>query len=210
MIYLVNREVTLREKKHSMRVGSLIMLVGVVGPTAGCGNAEVSVTSTTESPEAKSQKPDTSQKVQSEFEAVQGEWAIFKIDAPEGSPRPANAEEQLRTLSRTVTFTVRGKLITVRKQGGEVAPFHEALYGVFTIDTNKEPKQLDITETDENGNRDPNFHGELPPGKGEVWMGLYKLEGGILTIALPAKPGEPRPTELKPIGRIGLVHLKKK
>jgi uncharacterized protein (TIGR03067 family) len=70
-----------------------------------------------------------------------------------------------------------------------------SFYGVFDLDAEKEPRHLDLGETNSDGRPQSRF---LPGKTGDVIAAIYKLEGDTLVVAAALQPGQPRPTEFKP------------
>ena len=114
---------------------------------------------------------------------AQGTWIVSKMEVADGHAPPPEVLGDLEV-------TIKGDRITVMSLGKKSAVFHAK----FTNNGTKNPKELDLVETDEKGVSEENL---LPRGKGDTMAAIYKFEGDQLMIAAPPKPGEPRPSQFE-------------
>jgi uncharacterized protein (TIGR03067 family) len=109
------------------------------------------------------------QAVKEELKRHQGTWSVTS-SIYDGEPA---SEELLRTIQRTVT----GDHVVWERNGKRFAGTR------IELDPARTPRTIDV----------------IPDGgrsRGERVLGIYKLEGDQLTIAMAA-PGQPRPTEFR-------------
>jgi uncharacterized protein (TIGR03067 family) len=109
-----------------------------------------------------------------DLKALGGKWTTVRFEH-KGRVAPADKAKA------TLTMEAGGKGV-LRPEGGEVR-------FSFDIDPSKDPKQITLTYDE-------------GPLKGVKQFGIYKLEGGKLTLcfAAPRAPEEERPKEFKTEG----------
>jgi uncharacterized protein (TIGR03067 family) len=100
---------------------------------------------------------------------MQGEW-VFTAQTDDGVEVPANLLKPLR-------LTIDGDTFAVRAEGRVLQE------GTGTFDDTKTPKEFDGTVTGGGG-------------KGQKWLGIYKIDGDTVTICVDPS-GKKRPTEFK-------------
>ena len=156
-----------------MRVCAFSALIAFVGFAAGCGK-----------------KPDGTPSGGSDDKAaVQGEWAVLKVDT--GEKDGAFIEEMMKE----ATITVKDNLITAGQPKGMGGKDEQSGYATFTMDSSKSPKEIQFTKADANGAPKPS----KKEGRSETVRGIYKLEGGTITIAIAMSEKQARPTEFKSV-----------
>src|SRR5262245_45076749 len=102
---------------------------------------------------------------------VQGTWRVVTLEAP----NPTKAKKDKAQIAKMVVTFKGDKFALARDDPGKEAKTIKS--GKFRVDPTKVPRELDLMET---GN---------PPRQG-----IYKIEGGQLTITL-AGENEDRPTD---------------
>jgi uncharacterized protein (TIGR03067 family) len=107
------------------------------------------------------------QAVQDELKRHQGTWSVTS-SIYDGQPA---SEEIVRSIKRIVT----GDRVAWERDGKHFAETR------IEVDPAREPKTIDVIP-------------DGGPNRGERVLGIYKLEGDRLTIAMAA-PGQPRPKE---------------
>lgn len=169
-----------------MRACAFVLLAGLVGLSAGC----------------KDKKTDEGGGGGGGGD-LQGKWTISKIDFP-ASAQDKIPPGELDKMMKGIEITVKDKLITATKSGES-----KAGHAILATDSSKSPATFDLTEADEKGAPKPGKDYKFNPAtkKAEITdrapdkiLGIYKLEGSTLTVAVAIGKDAPRPTEFKPSG----------
>ncbi|MDY3554397.1 TIGR03067 domain-containing protein [Gemmata sp. JC717] len=162
----------------------LLFTLSLLFVSSGCGK-----TSTTEKPESPP-APGTASKAGPSPSDIEGTYLIVGIDF-NGEKMPDAELAKEPEGERTVVIK-GGKLTGKMAPGGGEEE--------FTTDTTTTPAQIDFTAS-------------APGGKARKQLGIYKLEGGTLTIAVnndPQQPPKERPKDFASNKSSFILILKKK
>jgi uncharacterized protein (TIGR03067 family) len=146
---------------------------------------------------------DKAKKTDADLAAIQGDWAVTKIDTPPVLPKVAPAT--LEKLSARVSGSVLTLVIGEDQMRSNVAHF------LVDLDAGVSPKQVTITMSDWKGRplgakayatnkADPTKFRDFAP---EVFAGIYKLDGDKLVVATTPRAEGARPTAFTPAGAKG-------
>jgi uncharacterized protein (TIGR03067 family) len=108
-------------------------------------------------------------------EDLQGLWSVFALES-KGRQLPARA--LLTSEPPLPTLIFQGERMSYWRPGEEPSVF------TYELDEKTAPRSIDITRL--SGSR-----------KGEIWHGVYEVDGDRLRIRFATANGKPRPTELK-------------
>ncbi|MBV9124365.1 MAG: TIGR03067 domain-containing protein [Planctomycetes bacterium] len=116
---------------------------------------------------------ETRDQAKSDKELIQGTWEV--VSSREGGREiPADKRAGLRILITADLLTFQPK---------DAKGLKDTLGIHFTLDSTKNPKEMDTTH-------------ELDPGQPITQLGIYSLEGDTLKLCLGGA-GQPRPTRLE-------------
>lgn len=121
-----------------------------------------------------------------DIQALAGIWKADSVTID------GKAQSKDETKNWTWTFNPKGNKYVFTNGKG-------AFTATFMVSAAKDPKEMDIVIA-------------TGPEKGKEMKGIYKLEGDMFTLCLPAKVGQDRPTEFTSTAGSGqrLLILKRK
>ena len=111
-----------------------------------------------------------------ELKKFAGSWQVEALEA-EGSPLPAEMVTNL--------------FIMVKEDGFEVFNTGTEASGTFTLDSTKQPRQIDI-------------HCEVGPDHGQTWPGIYEVTADTMRVCY-SRLGKKRPAAFSTADASGLV-----
>jgi uncharacterized protein (TIGR03067 family) len=129
------------------------------------------------------------------YKALQGKWEVVSVET--ANPKKTPPADYLKSV--LVTFEGNVARATSPK---EVEP----LVGVFKLDADKSPKEMDLTEADDAGNQKQPAAAQKdgkPAPQPNTLRVIYKLDGDTLVVCTPQGPKGDRPAEFKAAGTEG-------
>jgi len=160
-----------------MRTSTIFLIAGLNVLLVGCRKPDTSA-------ESQENRPDA--------DRLQGDWAIQSIEY--GDPRLALPEEEWKKL----TLRFQADRIFVLFDGHQ-----DDEHFSFTLDPEKTPKQMAVTELDRKGQPaiEVSDGGKVREVRQFTW--LYRFDGKSLVLAMVKELGGEPPNEFKPRNRAG-------
>jgi uncharacterized protein (TIGR03067 family) len=166
------------------RLGAMLALLSLT-PVFGCGKKDTTVATG-----SGGNAPSVPQKNEPESQSIEGTYLITGIDF-NGEKMPDEDFKKEPEAERTVT--IKGNKFVGSMGAGSKEE-------QFKIDNTKTPAEIDFTST-------------VPGGKTRKQLGIFKLEGDTLTIAVnndPQQPPKDRPKGFKSNKESFIMTLKRK
>ena len=204
------------------------VLIGLVAGTIGCSEGSHAI------PAGKAVVPPTpmatgkilapaATEATGDLASFQGTWVAANVEWHEGFQLLPKEDPHL------LEGVVQGHLFTVINLQSE--RIWSKKYFSLALDATKMPKTIDLIDTDNTGSITPKIHFPSTSISGGAVrseslprrrLGIYRIDGQTITIAIALQSGVTRPTEFKPIPRaieqegerilpkVIVIHLQKK